>query len=548
MDPELETLEASFNERAEQWISKQGLMFQFSHNTGAGSMFPKICGLVFRLIILAVLGLVCFWFYLTNQPNSASFRDSVIEQVQKGMHAGEVEIKNITRDKGKLLSGEMLISNVALGESDHTFFEDWHVIEEDVSVVGRRSMIERKKTATFQGVNLSPLDLGDNYFSGWSAKEMKIQKMELKLKTGADTDDLAKAAYSTLFTQYESLDIDAIQIFDATLLWGHSETSSGSIKGARLDIVKGVDSWEINVTDGTFSHGWLRDAGINSMKVICKKSGEVNIESASLSLGVGSLSFSASIQIKAQPELTGNYSFENVEVLDLIGRSYESWLDGNIIGKGELNGKLNSAEGIKVTTTINLSGSAKVIGTEDAPIQPNASKDDSVIIVRGDNFQLLKLMQMKDPRNSYSLLRAHKGQVIVESQGKDTQVTLKDVRCGLNDLILMKGQFEYAIRTAKSKEADIDASSLELNESDLNPDKSQSSNETLETVRAFSGQVKLGLIPDVFENNIRVLDVYPVDNATLRVWFDVELSGQLEELTEELADKLYDIMKGDENN
>lgn len=550
MDPELETLEASFNTRIEKWISKQGLFFQFTHDTGSGSMFPKICGLLFRLLILALIGLVVFWFYLTSMPNSAAFKLDVEQQIAKGLNAGEVEISRVSRAMSGFLTGEMKLSTVSLGETPTSFFEDWHVMEEDVSVVGRRSIIDQKKTATFEGVSLSPLGIGDNYFSGWSLKEMKILKMELKLKTGDTTDEEAMASYSSLFKEYESLNIDTIQVFDATLLWGYSETTAGAIRGAQLDITKGLDSWEIIITGGTFSHNWLQDATINKMKVICMPTGEVKIESASLRLGEGILNFDASIQVKAEPELKGSYSFENVEVTDLIGDSYEDWLDGNLEGAGLIEGKMNSAEGIKITTKIELSGSAKSLVTSDASFESKNGENDNVLIIRGDNLPLLKLMQMKDPRNSYSLIRAYKGTLIIENQDTDTEVTINDLRCGDNDLILMKGKFDYALRTARAEDKEQDVSSLELNDTGEGEDAENTLDEfeAINTVRAFSGKLELGLIPEVFENNIKVLDVYPVDNSTLRVWFNIDLQGQLEELTEELADELYEIMKDDENN
>lgn len=552
MDPELEELETSFNKRIEQWISKQGLLFQFTHNTGSGSIVPKVCSLMLRLLILGVIGLVILWFYLVSRPDSEAFKADVQQQLATGLNAKDVEISNITRAKGGLLAGEMLFSTIALGETEGSFFEDWYLKEEEVSVVGRRSMIEEKNTATFEGVNLTPLGIGDNYFSGWSGKELKILKMEIKLKTGAETDDLAMAAYSSLFKKYDTLSIDTIQIFDATLLWGYTEASTGSIKGAQLNIVKGKDSWEINVTGGTFSHSWLKDAAINKMKVICKRSGEVVIESASFNLGDGELKLTASIQIKSQPELTGNYSFDDVEVTDLIGVSYEDWLGGNIDGTGELSGKLNSVEGIKVTTTVNLTGKSRRKSGENTDSESTDGKKDSVLIIRGDNLELLKVLQMKNPRNSYSLLRAYKGTLIIESQGKDSQVTIKNMRCGKNDLMLMKGKFDYAVRSAKSKKEDIDVSSLELKENEINPSSDPSevsvTDEIAGKVRTFSGEIDLGLIPEVFEDHTKVLDVYPIDGATLRVWLNIKLNGPLEELTEELANKLFEIMKKDENN
>ncbi|MEZ7956937.1 MAG: hypothetical protein QMC23_11900 [Rubritalea sp.] len=552
MDPELEILEASFNNRIEQWLSKQGLLFQFMHNTGSVSITPKIIRLVLRLVTLAIIGVVILWFYLISRPNSEAYKVDVQQQLAIGLNAGEVEISDITRDKGGVLNGEMLFSMLTLGETKSSFFEDWYVMEKDVSVVGRRSVTKAKKMANFQGVQLSPLGIGDNYFSGWSGKELNILKMELKLKTGADTDEIAMAAYSSLFKQYETLNIDTIQVFDATLLWGDTESSAGSIKGAGLNIVRGEGSWEIDIIGGTFSHSWLKDAAINHMKVICKSSGEVVIESASFKLGAGELKLNASIQVKSQPELTGNYSFDDVEVIDLIGESYEEWLGGTIDGSGVLSGKFNSVEGIKVATTVKLNGNSRSMSGIDKGLKFNGEKKASSLIIRGDRFQLLKILQMKDLRNSYSLLGAHKGTLIIENQGTDTHVTVENMNCGLNDLIIMNGKFKYAVDSAKSPQQAIDVSSSKRKDNEINPladhPKNIVAEKIVDRIGAFSGEIVLGLTPGVFEGNTNVFDVYPIDSTTLRVWLNIKLSGQLEELTVELADKLYDLMEQDENN
>ena len=515
MDPELETLEATFNNKIESWISKQGIIFQFTHDTGSGALLPKICGLCFRLLLIIILGLIMFWFYLSSRPSSESFKLDVAQQITKGIYASDVEVANITRVKGGLLSGDLLFSSITLGETDSSFFEDWYIQEEDVSLVGRKSVIEREKSAVIQDVTLFPMGLMDTYKSRWSAKEVSILKMDIKLKAGDDTDEGALECYSTIFQKYDHLNINHIQVYDASILWGYSEHSSGSIKGAELSITKGENLWEIDVKGGMFSHGWLKDGWINEMKIICKSSGEVIIESATLSFGEGQMKFKANILVKAKPEVTGEYNFENISITDLIGEGYDERLDGVVDGEGKLAGELNTAEGLKSTTTITLKGKPKV-GDKEAD-------DDSVLVIRGDEFQFLKFMQMKNPRNSYSLLRAYRGELIVEHQGLNTYVTVNNVRCGRDDLILLKGKFGYAVNS-------------------LNSDDSNSDGE-----RMFSGSLKLGLTPKVFESDLGILETYPVDGATLRVWFDVKLQGQMDDLTEEMANELMNLHKNTEN-
>jgi hypothetical protein len=288
------------------------------------------------------------------------------------------------------------------------------------------------------------------------------------------------------------------------------------------------------------------------MKVICKSSGEVVIESASFKLGAGELKLNASIQVKSQPELTGNYSFDDVEVIDLIGESYEEWLGGTIDGSGVLSGKFNSVEGIKVATTVKLNGNSRSMSGIDKGLKFNGEKKASSLIIRGDRFQLLKILQMKDLRNSYSLLGAHKGTLIIENQGTDTHVTVENMNCGLNDLIIMNGKFKYAVDSAKSPQQAIDVSSSKRKDNEINPladhPKNIVAEKIVDRIGAFSGEIVLGLTPGVFEGNTNVFDVYPIDSTTLRVWLNIKLSGQLEELTVELADKLYDLMEQDENN
>lgn len=551
MDPELTKLESLFNKRIEEWITKQGLLFQFAHNTGNGSIYPKIYGLFVRLLILGVIGMVAFWFYLISRPNSIAYKEDIQRQLEMGLNASEVKISNISRDKGGLLTSKMLVAAITLGETKSSFFEDWYLKEEEVSVVGRRSVVEKKNLATIEGIQLSPLGIGDNFLSGWSGKELEIMKIELKLKVGAETDELALASYLSLFKEYETLKVGSIQVYDANLMWGYSDATDGSIKGAQLKVLRGNDSWEISVKGGRFSHGWLKDAEILDMKVICHRSGEVVIESAKFKIGDGELTLNAAIQIQSQPELSGTYAFENVEVLDLISEKYEEWVGGKIHGTGELSGKLNSKEGIKTITTVVLNGSSEGEIKDFSKFDSEEEKMDSVIILRGDNFQLLKVIQISDLRNSYSRLRAYRGTLVIENQGMNSQITVNDVRFGSNELILMRGKFDYAPSLEEQQNEKIDTSSLELSDVEAEPIEELAKDDEDVSMkvapRVFSGDLEMGIIPDVFESNAKVFEHYPVDSETIRVWFNIKMEGQFEQLTYELGELLFEIMEEEEN-
>ncbi len=546
MDPELDKLESSFNHKIEDWISKQGLIFQLTHITGNGSIVPKIYALCIRLLILSVIIICAFGYYLTKKPSTVGYREDIQKQIQEGLNASDVKVSNSSRSSEGFLTANLSMGAISLGETESSFFEDWFVTEEVVSELGKRYSKEYRNSASIEGIQLSPLGIADNNFSGWSGKNLKIAKLKLKLKTGANTDDLAKTAYSSLFKNYKTLKIDNIQVSDATLIWGNSETTSGSIKGAQLNILKNADSLEINVTGGTFSYAWLKKAKIDAMKVICNRDGNVLIESAQFKIGDGEFKLNASIQIKAMPEVNGEYIFTNVNVIDLVGQSNVNLLSGKIDGKGKFLGKLNSNKSIKTITEITLNANPAASNAELSSPEVKDQANENLLTIRGENIALLKTLQLKDQLHSYSILRTYNGVITIENQGLNTDIDLQDIRCGSNGLILMRGKIGYGIRDSEAAAEDENLSNLKDKENNKIVIDEKSHSELLNE-REFSGEIELGITPDVFGDNKKVFEVYPIDIETVRVWFKIPLDGKIEEITTDLADRLFSLMQEDKN-
>jgi len=337
-----------------------------------------------KLFLLALIGCVAVWFYLKKRPESESFKTELIQQISEGMNARDTKITSITRVNGGILSGDMYIKTLKLGETESSFFKDRRVSEYEVNVDGSREDVEHQDFASFNGVTVSPIHIVDNYFRGWSAKAIKINSMEMSLKTGGDTDQEALDNYATLFRKYESLDIKSISVTDGTVYWGSSSRTSGSIQNAQFKILKDQNSWSIEVNGGTFSYAWLENVELKDMKIICDASGKVTIQEASVALGKGILNFKAEFDIKAQPTVEGLYQFRRLNVLDLVGNRYDPWLGGQVKGVGTFSGALNSVEGITYNTTITLAADAKEVDNES----------DSAILIKGDKFPILDVVHL----------------------------------------------------------------------------------------------------------------------------------------------------------
>lgn len=550
MDPELNRLEKDFSVRLDRWISKQGILFQLKHSSGSGTLVPKLFALMFRLFLVVLIGLVIFWFYLKGRPSSESFKLDLEQQIKAGTNAASVEVKSVARYKGGLLDAQLKISNFTLGGSDTSFYEDWYAEETERDINGNVYKVNNRKELVARSAVIQPLGLGDGLLNGWSGKKISLGSLHCHLKTGAESDEQALASYMSIFKGYESLVVNNITIEDAHIGWGY-DTSRGSIKGAEIEALKQNGVWKITVTGGIFTHGWLKNANINEMSIECHKDGKVKILAADLRVGGGVFSFDADIQMKSKPIVEGKFAFEGVEVTDLVGDEYGLWLDGQLKGSGTLAGSLNSLEGIRTTTAIELTAPPLTAegNDTDAADSKKIKASDSFLIVRG-RFPILKAMQRINGVNSYNLLRLNIGKFVVEHTGGDTLIKNIDVRS--DDFLVMNGALSYKVASLKDKKkkpefTDAGLKSLsnveEKLETKTDADLAIEDNALGRLVKTLSGEITMGFIPQVFEDYPEILTIYPEDLNTIRVWIPVKMEGQLDDASSSTAEKLDKIVQ-----
>ena len=211
---------SSFEYRLEQWISKQGLFFLIANGRVGVSLVSSLMGVLFRLIILTLIAIVIAWFFLKKRPETEAFKEDLIQQVSDGMNASDVEIRSITRVNGGILSGDMYIKSLKLGETENSFFKNWRISERKVNVDRSRADVDIEDVTSLNGVTMSPLNIGDNYITGWSASRLDVNSMTISLKTGGDTDEQAREIYGELFRKYDSLNIKSISVNEGTVFWG----------------------------------------------------------------------------------------------------------------------------------------------------------------------------------------------------------------------------------------------------------------------------------------------------------------------------------------
>ncbi len=549
MNPDQETQIEDFYHKLDQWISKQGIMFQLFKARGMGSPLTKIFGLIVRLVILLLLVAIVFWLILVNRPHSDGYRHNIEAQIQSNLGASKVTLENVGREKGGFLNGKLGIGSINIESSENTFFEDWY--EKSLTSHGNDEdmLIGKTKSLSAEGVFVSPLGIGDGIYSKWSGRTININRLTCKLKTGAETDEIAQNAYQSLFHNYDELSVKDIEIDDANLLWGYGDVSRGEIKGAKIIATRDGDRWDLEISGGQFSHGWLKNASLIKMSATCYKSNKVVIHSALLNIGGGELKFKAKIMIQAEPEVTGEYNFKGVDVLAFIGQGYERWLDGSIGGNGVISGKLNTSMGLKTATTVNLVNPNATEQDDNSSEKKKtaerlAAKLEKSILVMRSEFSFLRTMRNVDFGHNYKHLIFDRGSFDIIQQGGDTRVENAEIRAG--NLMIVKGAFSYAWNEYVEK-TDKDPS-LEDNaaaESSRQPGKlvKDDAKKNMQLIKTFKGKLMVGLLPSVFEHHQGILKQYPVDDASQRVWLPLEMRGSIKEVSSELTSALENAMK-----
>ncbi len=550
MDPELNTSEADFKLKLDQWISQQGAVFEIKNTKGIRSLLPKLCLLALKLSIVGFIVLAGCWFYLSNRSSSDSYREMVQGNLQSHFDSPEVEVKSILRlDKG-IINGEMNISNIVIKESSQTFFSDWYVLEPEEDKSGRQIEIENKKYFTAAGISLSPFGIADGVFSGWKGKKIEVSILDCKLKVGADTDGEALNSYLQLFKKPVDLDVNVVIIREANIQWGYG-VNQGSIVGSSITAEYINDSWELDIKGGLFSHGWLKGAEIDKMTVICHKDGRVDIKSAKLLIGGGSMELSATISVKSKFKVKGEYSFKGVDVLTLIG--YEEWFSGKIKGKGSISGEMNTQDGLKIETEVTLNNAGSLTkflkSQKDLTAEQFADSKENSHICLKNRFSIFEdVLKFIDTTHIYSLLEFDVGSFKVTQQGNNTSFNISGI--GVRDFLMVDGDFTF--NSVKASEVEMFESEIdEENELDGGSTPVEANGlkfeDEEELVNRFSGKLRLGFLPQVFERYPEILAVYPMDKETGRVWIPVKMEGGLDDISSEIAEKIDKIIQEEED-
>lgn len=366
---------AEFNGRINTWISKQGLVFQLSHGgTGLGGRAPIVGSLirtVLSFLLIAILAAVCYTGFLVWKATGKDLPNEIADGLAEGLKVESVTALGFERDSSTGAFREI----VAEGDED-SFFNALHAYK--VSV---------------------PMKLTDGLFSTWDAETIRINTLTADVKAGALDDELSAEIWSSLFFERPSFRFKRVEILNASLSWGYvSSATWGQIKEAKIIANRSGSDWDLELTGGTFSQGFLRDFEIQKMTATLSADKGLKIAQAECSTpGGGTFNWSAQLEKGgASPVISCEGSMANVPLAVFLPRGLLSLVGGSISATLTGKGSTNDAQGIAYQLLA----------------QPSSTNP----LYLSNNIPLLRLLDQIDPENSYRKVIFNAGSLRIESE------------------------------------------------------------------------------------------------------------------------------------
>lgn len=525
-----------FQERLGQWVSSQGFWFQLRHSMSGGVTSGRfvfhLFKLVSRVFIFGVLLLLAAWAFLSFKTGAEDFRVELESSLQKNLHAEEMDLKLSEVSNGELYIG--FASALGAESAPYSEFE-------------------------IRGLRCDRVVL-DQFRREWDPGLIEISRLDINLKAGADTEEIAASFGEVYLQDSENVIVDSIEITEANIGWGYSDRTKGSISKSLLKAQRIHGGWRLRLRGGFFTQNWLKDLEIVQMDAEFTKSGLI-IQSAEFQKGDGRVSFEGiSLTAGKTPEVSGKVVLNEVALESIIPRRAANYLEGIISTDLAVSGSVNSKDGVGFAGKVRL--------------------EEKNLIALHDEIPLLRALSVADAYNNYRRLEFRKGSFSLKTRGGGMEIN--GINLKASDILTLEGDLSSRPPSSEELKSIREASLLGgqevvgggaaesastlaemLANAESDDDRFGVLESTTETefkrlglsmgddenygpaedvvflTNQYEGNLRLTLRPNAFERAPNLAAEYPVDVQSGRVPMEINLKGPIHDITSETAEKIY---------
>ncbi len=525
-----------FQDRLGQWVSSQGFWFQLRHSLSGGvsngSFLYHLFKLLSRIVIFGLIAVAGVWLFLSFKTGAESYRAELESSLKDSLDAETIELKSSNVSRGELYIGSL--------------------------------DAEGAKTAPYTNFELRGLKCDrvvlDQFRSNWDPGLIKISKLDIDLKAGADTEESATGFAEVYLHESEQVAVDAIDIVDTNISWGYSDRTRGSIRKSSLQAQRTPGGWRLRLRGGLFSQNWLKELQIVRMDAELTEEG-LFIESAEFQKGDGKVIFKEIRLIAGQrPDLSGMVELKSVDLATIIPIKAADYLEG------------------KITTTLTVSGSTNA--TEGVGFAGRVRLGDEDLVALRDEIPLLRALSVADAFNNYRRLEFRDGSFNMKTSGG--RLKIDNINLKASDILTLKGKLStrppsleelklmresgFSGGRNESGESDDesattlrdmlantggsgknlgildDPAAVEFQRLGLNAEEDgddASANDVVFLTNQYAGELEITLRANAFERAPNLAKEYPLDIQSGRVPMKLSLEGTIFDITKDTAEKIY---------
>ena len=538
----------NFNERLNQWVANQGFWFQMRYSmsgSGAGgrAMF-HVLRLAFRLLVFLLVVALGVAIFLIKRTDSQKFVQFLGANIESALSASDLEVRSVQHFQGQLEIGRL-----AAEGGDSTFFS---------SLEARNIRMK--------------MNLIDGLVGVWDIGNIAIAKLDAELRAGSDDEASARELASVVFAKSSKVNANSIEIADATLRWGYSEQTRGSIENSEMRLQRTEAGWRISFKKGVFRQNWLRGLDIVEMVVLVEPDGLL-FERAEFKQNNGTIDFPGlRVTAGARPQVDGIVKIRDANLTSILPPALLNFLDGSFSGDFRAFGSTNSSDGVGFEGQVILDGG-------------------DMITLR-DRIHILKALSVVDYSRSYRRVDFNAGSFDLRTTAGGMRLSGIDLQA--EDLMTMTGQLQIRLPTQEEVDAavaqgsELESSPLFISEDEIaearglqgsprddftlrraaqearriqegrqSPESlslfdrlglgmelrrlSNQAADRMSRMLRYEGELQITLPGDAFDRAPGLAADYPADRATGRLTMKVPVQGHLYELTLRQAEEIYEL-------
>lgn len=481
-------------------------------------------------LFLLIAGII--YTYVVKLTGEEKFKENLTKEFHKKFSVNEVEIGSVNRGRGKFN-----IARMGMIDDSNSFFR---ALELSNLVCNRDFFVDYGKT--------------------WKPGIVEITKVNLLLRAGADTDESAGKIADVLFQDLGNLKPDAIHVLNMSLKWGYTELSSGSIEDSKMKAVPVSDGWRLSFRGGSFSQNWLKKLQIEELDVLIRREG-IYFEKAVFSKNGGTLVLNQlEVEAGQRPLVSGQMKMKGLDISSMLPMVARAYVEGKISGDFNVSGSTNSTDGIGISGVVKLEEGDVITLRDKIPLLRALTVLDSGyayhrVDFRSGSFQLEMLgkgLVISDAKLFADETMSLSGEMLVRKPNSDEELALDDGSEFFGKVIIddqLSGDLNLSLpeaeeiinRNNKKIQTNEDYSLFEklsvLRESRL---IRQFELERLSRSYRYEGKFNLTLKNTVFDRAPELKQMFPATSETGRIPITVPIKGLLYEVTEDLANTLYE--------